>query len=180
MIVRDPLTAPGQWRNFTDPTTQTTCTFADGFVVTTGVPSFRCPGPRDSLADFAVFVEVTLTEPGSCATIWFRFSVSGGGYALRVCEDAYYLVTHGTPEPHRVRDLRRFPLDSPVAGPTRVGIAADGESFRFYRDQEEVGNWSDRTFTSGQVWLGILQMDPAVRPPYQVSFADVEVWGNGT
>lgn len=179
LIVQDPLTAAREWEDFTDGQTRTTCTFVDGLVATTEAASFRCPGPRDSIADLAVFVDVTLAEPGSCATIWFRFRVLDGGYALRVCEGAFYLVTHGTPEPHTVQDLRRFRFDEPLDGRTRVGIAADGDAFRFYRDGREVGTWSDDTFTRGQVWLGILQMEPEVPPPYQVTFADVEIWGSG-
>jgi eukaryotic-like serine/threonine-protein kinase len=179
LTVRDDLTAAVHWEERTDEATGTTCAFADGLVATTGSESFRCPGPRDNLSDLAVSVDVDLVAPGSCATIWFRFTVTDGGYALRVCEEAYYFVTHGTPEPRDVRDLRRFLFDAPLDGRTRIGIAAEGDTFRFYRDGAEVGAWSDPTFTSGQVWLGILQMDPEIRPPYQVTFADVEIWGRG-
>ena len=179
LVVRDDLTAAVHWEERTDEATGTTCAFADSLVATTGSESFRCPGPRDNLSDLAVSVDVDLVAPGSCATIWFRFTVTDGGYALRVCEEAYYFVTHGTPEPRDVRDLRRFLLDEPMDGRTRVGVAAEGDTFRFYRDGAQVGTWSDPTFASGQVWLGILQMDPEIRPPYQVTFADVEIWGRG-
>jgi eukaryotic-like serine/threonine-protein kinase len=179
-VLRDPLTAARHWEDHTHEETGTTCTFAGGLVATTGSASYRCPGPRDHLATLAVFVDVTPTAPGSCPTIWFRFTVADGGYALRVCEDAYYFTTHGTPEPHTVRNLRVFRLGEPLAGTTRVGITAEGEEFRFYRDGWLVGTWSDGIFTAGQVWLGVLQMDPEVRPPYQVTFTNVEIWGRGS
>jgi hypothetical protein len=179
LIVRDPLAAPGRWEASThEPGTD--CSFADGLLVTSQLPSFRCHGPDDELADLTVLVDVTLVEPGSCATIWFRFTVTDGGYALRVCEEAYYLVTHGTPEPHIVNTLREFWYEESLPSTTRVGIATEGETLRFYRDGELVGSWSDTTFDRGRVGLGVLQMRPEVRPPYQVRFANVEVWGSGS
>jgi eukaryotic-like serine/threonine-protein kinase len=178
LIVRDPLAGPGRWESSTHEA-GTTCDFAGALVVTSRLASFRCRGPADDLADLTVLVDVTLIEPGSCATIWFRFTVADGGYALRVCEEAYYLVTHGTPESHSVNSLREFWFDAPLAGTTRVGIAAEGETLRFYRDGEPVGSWSDAAFERGRVALGVLQMRPEVRPPYRVRFANIEVWGSG-
>jgi eukaryotic-like serine/threonine-protein kinase len=180
LIVRDPLTAPGRWESTTyEAEPDTTCDFAGALVVTSQIPSFRCRGPADEMADQTVLVDVSLLEPGSCATIWFRFTVTGGGYALRVCEDAYYLVTHGIPESHIVNTLREFRHEEALATTTRVGIAAEGESLRFYRDGELVGSWSDATFDRGRVGLGVLQMRAEIRPPYRVSFANIEVWGSG-
>jgi hypothetical protein len=178
LIVRDPLAETGPWE-LTTHESGTTCDFAGGLVVTSQLPSFRCPGPVDELSDVAVLVDVTLLEPGSCATIWFRFTVADGGYALRVCEEAYHLATHGTPEPYSVNPLREFRLGAPLAGTARVGIVADGGLLRFYRDGALVGSWSDSTFGTGRVQLGVLQMRPEVLPPYRVSFADIEVWGSG-
>jgi hypothetical protein len=178
LIVRDPLTAPGRWE-VTLHESGTTCDFADALAVTSQIPSFRCKGPADVLSDVAVLVDVTLVEPGSCASIWFRFTAAGGGYALRVCEEAYYLVTHGTPESHSVTTLREFHFVAPLAATTRVGIVTDGAQFRFYRDGELVGSWSDSTFARGRISLGLLQMRPEVRPPYRVRFANIEVWGSG-
>jgi hypothetical protein len=177
LIVSDPLTAAGRWE-VTPHEPGTICEFADALVVTSQLASFRCRGPADILSDVAVQVDVTLVQPGSCATVWFRFTLAEGGYALRVCEEAYYLVTHGAPEPHSVTTLREFWLDAPVAGTTRVGVVADGELLSFYRDGEPVGSWPDSTFDSGRVSLGLLQMRPEVRPPYQVSFTNIEVWGS--
>jgi hypothetical protein len=177
LIVRDPLAAPGQWEPTVHEETST-CGFADGLLVTSQVASFRCKGPADLLADLAVQVDVTLLEPGSCATIWFRFTLQQGGYAVRVCEEAYYLVIHGTPESYTVSTLRRFWLAEPLVGTTRVGIVASGESLSFYRDGVQVGTWSDETFNSGRVSVGVLKMRQEVRPPYRVTFANVEIWGS--
>jgi hypothetical protein len=182
-ILSDPLTAPGRWPETEHQPSGSTCALGgvDGLVVTGEIASFRCPGPRDDLADLAVFVDVALLDPDSCATVWFRFTVTDGGYALRVCQEAYYLVTHGIPEPHTVRTLRELPLEPPLAaaGTTRVGVVAEGELLRLYRDGRLVGEWSDGTFARGTVQLGVLQMRPEDRPPYRVSFGDVEIWGSG-
>jgi hypothetical protein len=178
LVLRDPLSAAGRWEPFTHER-GTTCDVSGGLHVTSQLPSFRCKGPVDELSDVAVLVDVTLVEPGSCAAIWFRFTVAGGGYALRVCEQAYYLVTHGTPEPHSVNTLREFRFGAALAGTARVGIVADGTLLRFYLDGELVGSWSDDTFSRGRVQLGLLQMRPEVEPPYRVSFANIEVWGSG-
>ena len=182
-ILADPLTAPRRWPETVHEESGSSCGFTDpgGLVVTGEIASFRCRGPRDDLADLAVFVDVALLDPDSCATVWFRFTVLDGGYALRVCREAYYLVTHGTPEPHTVRTLRELPLEPPLAaaGATRVGVVAEDDRLRFYRDGRLVGEWSDGTFARGTVQLGVLQMRAGDRPPYRVSFADLEIWGSG-
>jgi hypothetical protein len=182
LIVSDPLAASGRWPETEHEQSGSSCGFAGtgGLVVSAEIPSFRCQGPRDELADLAVFVDVALRDPASCATIWFRFTVRDGGYALRVCREAYYLVTHGTPEPHTVRTLRELPLEPPLAAAdtTRVGVVADGDLLRLYRDGRLVGEWSDGTFTRGTVQLGVLQMRPEDLPTYRVSFEDIEIWGS--
>jgi eukaryotic-like serine/threonine-protein kinase len=177
LIVRDQLAAAGRWE-VTVHEPGTVCDFADALMVTSEEASFRCRGPVDIMSDVAVWVDVTLLEPGSCATVWFRFTVADGGYALRVCEEAFYLVTHGAPESDSVRTLREFWFDAPVTGTTRVGIVADGADLRFYRDGALVGGWSDSTFPTGRIGLGLLQMRPEVRPPYRVSFTNIEVYGS--
>jgi hypothetical protein len=179
LIVRDPLTAPGNWELRDDAANETTCAFDEGLLVTSNRASYRCPGPQDVLFSLAVFADVTLIEAGSCASVWFRFTLADGGYALRVCQDGYHLATHGTPEPRSVKPLRTFRQDVPVGAVTRVGVAAEGTTLRFYRDGAPVGEWSDDTFTNGYVGLGLLQMRPEDRPPYRVRFANVEIWGRG-
>jgi hypothetical protein len=179
LIVRDPLTTAGRWE-VTTHAPGTTCDFADALVVTSEEASFRCKGPADIMSNMAVWVDLTPLAPGSCPTVWFRFTLADGGYALRTCEEAFYLVTHGAPEPNSVSTLREFWFDTPVTGTTRVGIVADGTELRFYRDGELVGSWSDSTFASGRIGLGLLQMRPEVRPPYQVSFSNIEVYGTAS
>lgn len=181
-VIADPLTAPLGWQVRHDPDNQVSCRLDGGLVVTSQrAASYRCPGPRDELTDLAVSVDVTLAAPGSCASVWFRFAVATGGYALRVCQDGYYFVTHGTPEPHSVTTLRTIRLAEPIAigTPTRIGLTAAGDTFRFYRDGQPAGGWSHSGFTGGHVALGILQMRPEDPPPYEVVFGQIEIWGRG-
>jgi eukaryotic-like serine/threonine-protein kinase len=175
-ILIDSLSAPGYWRERQDDTHEVTCSFDDGLVIRSGrAASYRCPGPRDTLSDLAVTVDVTLVEPGSCATVWFRFTIRDGGYALRICEDAYYLVTHGIPESSSVVTLRTYRFDAPLAlgQPIRVGIVAEGSRLEFHRDDSVEFTWSSQAFVDGEVALGILQMEHG--PPYQVRFANIEI-----
>jgi len=179
LALRDPLTVPKDWQPRAEPARKATCAFDNAFVVTSGITgSYRCRGNQTSWRDFSVFVDVTLINEGSCAGMWFRFA-SERGYALRICADGYYFVTHGTPLASTVATLRDFRFgDATIAtgDPTRVGITAEGGSFRFYRDGEFVGGWNDSTFTAGRVVPGIFQVADTAQPPFQVSFANIEIW----
>lgn len=181
-VVDDDLADPGAgWHDHTDPEQQATCTLDGGLTAhSDDGKSYRCPHNQPStLRDMAVYVDVTLVEPGSCASIWFRFRVRDGGYALRVCEDGFRLVTHGVPEPHQVTTLHTIPDRLALNRSVRVGIVADGGDMRFFRDGQEIGQWVHHDFTQGEVALGLLQMRPEHQPPYTVRFADVEIWGRG-
>jgi len=180
LVLSDPLTSPRDWQVIENAERKATCAFDNAYVVTSEIASsFRCRGNQTSWRDFSVFVDVKLINEGSCAAVWFRFA-SERGYALRICRDGYFLVTHGTPEPSMVTLLRefRFP-DAPIATgvATRVGITAEGSSLRFYRDGDIVGGWVDSTFAAGRIIPGVFQsIDSAPAAPFQVSFAKLEIW----
>jgi hypothetical protein len=178
VVPRDPLTAPGRWKvRDPEPEHQVSCGFDGGLVLTSQkAVNYRCPGPKDAITGTAVFVTVTLNRSNSCAAVWFRFTVATGGYAVRICEDGYFLVVHrsdGQVEPLRTM-LPAAPLN--VDDPTRIGIVMDGAAIRVYQDGDLVDEWSNPRFTEGQVHLGLLQ-SPGTEPPFQVTFSDVEVWG---
>jgi eukaryotic-like serine/threonine-protein kinase len=135
---------------------------------------FRCQGLRDTLADFSVTVDAKLLVKGSCAGVWFRFS-NEMGYALRICEDGYSVVTHGVGSPSAITVLRTMPFPVALKSAVRVGVVGRGGRFTFYRDGREVGTTQDSTLTRGRVILGIFQDGPPDSEPFSVSFSTVEV-----
>jgi eukaryotic-like serine/threonine-protein kinase len=149
-------------------------------VVTRGLPgSFRCKGNQTQWTDFSVFVDVTLINKGSCAGVWFRFALEKG-YALRICENGYYLVIHGHPTSATITLLREFRFIGepvPLGAKTRVGITMEGSSFRFYRDGKLVGQFVENeiTFARGRITMGVFQVASRPQPPYQVAFTDLEI-----
>jgi eukaryotic-like serine/threonine-protein kinase len=175
LILADQLIGDGQWKSRDDKANQASCAFSGALVVTKqNVGPFRCPGPPDQVGDFGVFVDVRLLSRDSCAGIWFRFTMAG--YALRICHDGYFVVTHGATGPTAVATLHAYPFNLTGDGPVRVGIVAEGPVLRFFRDGHEVGTWRDPTFAQGRIALGVFQDRASDRPPFSVSFANVEVW----
>ncbi len=173
--VKESLDKPGAWSNRNDATFKATCVL-DGRLVATlqSEATYRCPGRSDTWTDFSAFVTVTLVNPGSCAGIWFRYTNAAGGYALRVCEDGYHLVTHSTTQ---TNSLRSFPA-GPIAlnTPVRVGIMTEGSSLRFFRGDAFVGELTNSTHTQGRVVLGVFQVPKGATPPFTAEFADIEIW----
>jgi hypothetical protein len=111
--------------------------------------------------------------------VWFRFA-NEKGYALRVCETGYHVVIHGFPDPATVNTLREFRFVGepvPLEAKTRVGITAEGNSFRFYRDGKFVGQLvdSEGTFPSGRITMGVFPVGVVVLPPYQVAFSEIQI-----
>jgi hypothetical protein len=177
LILSDRLVGDGQWKTRDDKANQASCAFSGALVVKKqNVGPFRCPGPPDVVGDFSVFVDVRLLTPDSCAGIWFRFTMAG--YALRICRDGYFVVTHGATGPTAVVTLHAYPFSQPLTGDAtvRVGVVAQGTVLRFFRDGHEVGTWHDPTFTQGRIALGVFQDHATDQPPFAVSFANVEVW----
>jgi hypothetical protein len=174
LVARDPLLTENLWHPRDDRDNQTTCAFDGALVVTKQTAgSYRCPGPVDPVTNFSADVDVRLLAPGSCASVWFRFD--SAGYALRICEDGYHLVTHGVGAASAITPLHTFPFTIALDTATRVGVSAHGTELTFHRDGRPVGTWRDATFLQGRVVLGIFQDATASQPPYRVSFANVEI-----
>ncbi|HEX8630515.1 MAG TPA: protein kinase, partial [Catenuloplanes sp.] len=133
-VVQDALTSGRQWTPRTDRRNQATCTPADrpvdsGLLVELQkVGLYRCPGPINLLGDFTMSVDVQLMTPRSCAGVWFRYAQMAG-YVLRVCEDGYYLNTHGVPASTDVHTVRTMVFDQPAVPKQtiRVGITVEGD-----------------------------------------------------
>jgi len=173
--VNESLAAPGAWLNRDDTTFNAVCNLNGRLIATLATEAtYRCPGRTDTWTDFSAFVTVTLVNPGSCAGIWFRYTNTAGGYALRVCEDGYHLVTH-TPSA-QVGSLRSFPQQTALNTPVKVGIMAEGSTFRFFRDGTFVDELTDSTYARGRVVLGVFQVAKGVKPPFAVEFRDIEIY----
>ncbi|GIF51422.1 serine/threonine protein kinase [Asanoa ferruginea] len=177
LLIANPLITAGVWSARNDKDNHTTCAFDGALVVTRQtVGSYRCPGVQDVLTDFSVTVDVKLRTPGSCAAVWFRFDTAG--FVLRICAEAYYLVTHGVGGPATVTPLRTFQLAEPIATgtATKIGITAEGTNLAFSRDGRQIGDWTQARFQRGRVVLGIFQDgQTSAPPPFSVSFANIEI-----
>ncbi len=187
--LRDPLTAPYHW-TAKDETARGLgkCLFDGTLVVTTPTfNSYRCQGPRDTFMDARFEVDVTLLAPDSCAAIWFRFTLAGGGYAARVCPAGVHVVTHAVPGMRDVENLRRFAYDGDrvleVGDTVRVGIEFLGDDLRVRVDDREIGAMPLSTLLpdtatvpmTGRVLLGIFPFSDEGAAPFSVGFADAAI-----
>jgi hypothetical protein len=139
-VVQDPLNAPGLWVDTEDPQTRASCLTRGTMRVTRmdrGV--YRCAGPTRHLSgDHSIAVNTTLETAGSCAAIWFRYSVERGGQVLRVCQDRL-VVAVDRQDDRRVLD--ELPLATPIAlaTTTRVQLVVRRDLARVYRDGALLG-----------------------------------------
>jgi len=173
--VNESLAASGAWLDREDSKFSAVCSLNGRLIATlNSKATYRCPGRTDTWTDFSVFVTVTLINPGSCAGIWFRYTNTAGGYALRVCEDGYHLVTH-TPSA-QVGSLRSFTQQTALNTPVKVGIMAEGTTFRFFRDGSFVDELTNSTYARGRVVLGVFQVENQATPPFQVEFRNIEIY----
>ncbi|WP_238008438.1 serine/threonine-protein kinase [Dactylosporangium sp. AC04546] len=177
VLFTDRLTSEQLWQPRDDKENDATCAFQNALVVTRqSVGSYRCPGPRNEVADFAMTVDVRLQTAASCAAIWFRFDT--GGYVLRVCADGYHVATHGVGGPAAVTTVEDYPFAAPLAvqAVAKVGIEARGADMTFTRDGQPLGTYHDPTFDRGRVVIGIFP-DPktTAAPPFSVAFTNIEV-----
>ena len=170
-----------RWKPREDPIYDASCTVGGVLTVmlrSLNTGSYRCRGVDDTLANLSVVAAVTLANASSCAGIWFRYTDSAGGYALLVCADRYELVSHvGT----KITTLTR-PIEvhtpTPAGQPIRVGIRTEGQRIWFFRNDQTSEVTADQPFTMGRVVLGVFADATAtpVTPPFEVSFANVEIW----
>jgi hypothetical protein len=187
--LRDPLTAPYHWTAKNETADgHGKCLFDESLVVTSpNNDSYRCQGPRDSFMDARVEVDVTVLAPDSCAAIWFRFTLAGGGYAARVCPAGVNVVTHAVPGMRDVESLRRFRYDGDrvleVGDTVRVGIEFFADDLRVRVDGRQIGAMPLSTLLpdtaavplTGRVLLGIFPFSDEGTAPFSVGFADVAI-----
>ena len=179
LVVRDPLTAPRRWQNTTNTKYQASCTLDGALKVELGDPtagSFKCTGVNDVLANFSVIVDVALHSEASCAGVWFRFSVSQGGYVFTVCRDRIQLHIHGNDGKFKPLSTKYLDTSVPLDTKVRIAVMGDGPTMRLFMDGDEVLDYADSQYASGRVVLGVRPFDGPGTPPYQVSFTDVALY----
>jgi hypothetical protein len=179
VVVSDPLTTPRRWQNTMNAQYQATCTLSGALRVELGDPragAYRCTGVNDILTNFSVVVDVALHTEVSCAGVWFRFTVSQGGYVFTVCRDRLQLYTHSNDGKFKLLKTKYLDTSVPLDSEVRIAVMGDGPAMRLFMDGDELLDHTDSQYTSGRVVLGLRPFDGPGAPPYRVSFTDVTLY----
>jgi eukaryotic-like serine/threonine-protein kinase len=180
LLWRESLKAPGRWIETSIPRYDASCTLGGALRVELGDPSagsYKCTGIKDTLTNFTVVVDVVLHGEGSCAGVWFRFSVQDGGYVFTVCRDQVQLFVHnneGFTQLDSAYPQPALPIDRKI----RIAAMGDGDTLRLFVGGEMLleTETTDAVYPSGRVVLGVLPRSAQAEAPYRVSFTDVEVY----
>ncbi len=176
-LIQDPLNEPGQWLDSELAEDGSSCVI-DGVLRASqrsrGV--YQCSGPdTDIPPDSSVEVTTTLETAGSCSAIWLRWNGTAG-YQVRVCADAVH-VAIDRPEDKRI--LRSMPLSRPIVvdKPTALRVVVLNEAVEVLIDGVSTGftDLTDVDLDRGQILLGISVDSVTARPPFAVSFANVDI-----
>ncbi|NUT34063.1 MAG: serine/threonine protein kinase [Hamadaea sp.] len=178
----DPLVKPNKWNVDKDHI----CLFRDdasGFEARTTRVAWRCSAAvEQGHSNVAIAVTVTLTEPGTCAGIWFRYRDSqNGGYAMAICEDQAYFIRHekNTKNEWGTVVQLHLPYDKPYGlhTPSRFAVVADGQTMTFYRDGEVLNSGTEDDYAIGKIAIGILQIEESVEgTTFGALFRDASFW----
>jgi predicted Ser/Thr protein kinase len=177
-LVQDSLAAPGRWKNSAIAQFEASCVLDGALRAQLGNPSagaYRCEGVRDTLTNFSAVVDVVLHNAGSCAGVWYRFTVADGGYVIAVCRDRIRLSVHSGSS---FTPLRSSYFDSPLRldRKVRLAVRAYGSTMEFFLDGRKLLEYSDDRYTNGRVVLGVVPFDADAESPYRVSFSDVAIY----
>jgi predicted Ser/Thr protein kinase len=176
-VIQDRLNEAGQWLDSEIREERSNCVI-DGVMRATRVSRgvYQCAGPEDRLPlDSSVDVLTTLESAGSCSAIWLRWNGTGG-YQVRLCADEVQIAVDKTDDK---RVLETLPLAAPIRldRPTAVRVAVRDGVAEVFLDGQSVGSatLTEADLVEGQVLLGISVSTITQRPPYTVSFADVDI-----
>jgi hypothetical protein len=177
VIIRDRLNQPGQWRDSEIRADGAKC-FTRGVLRAARIDrgTFQCAGPQVEIGDdVGVAVSTALQNAGSCAAIWFHWTPGYGGHVLRICQDAMS-VAADRPDDRRVFGTLRLATPIPVKKSVRVHLVVRDGRAEIYRSGGYVGSVHlPQDSDAGQVRLGISVESPHGKPPYTVTFADVDI-----
>ncbi len=176
-MISDPLNEPGQWSDSEITEDGSSCVI-DGVMrarqKNRGI--YQCTGPeKDVPPDSSVDVTTTLETDGSCAAIWLRWN-GDAGYQVRLCADAVH-VAIDRPEDKRI--LQSMPLNEPIVvdQPTTLRVVVWNQTVEVLVDGVSVGSTelTEVDLAEGQVLLGMSVDSVTARPPFAVSFANVDI-----
>ncbi len=178
VVVSDPLSSPGPWRETFDRK-GSSCAFGDGDGMLVSRPDrgdYRCTGPKDAVAgSHDISFDVRLLTTGACAAMWFD-APDAGGYRFDVCRDRVALRT--------ARDLGAAGrLDQPLANPlaadatwrVRIEVTAGAVAISIDGDTVADAPMSQLTPPAGTVVLGITVPSGKGEELQQVQYANVDI-----
>jgi len=180
-IIRGALRVPGLWLDSEIREESANC-FTRGVMQAGRVSpgDYRCVGSDDMdkiiQDDFGVEVTTALRNADSCAAIWFHWTFSRGGHVLRLCPDTLS-VAADTVNDQRVFGTVKLAKPIPLQRSTRVHLVVRDSRAEVFRDGKFIGavDIPPGEPDQGQVLLGISVATRTGSPPYQVTFADLEI-----
>jgi predicted Ser/Thr protein kinase len=176
-VIQDPLNTTGQWSDSEVPDEHASCVI-DGVMraarQSRGV--YQCAGPEKKITgDHMVSVTTTLESAGSCSAVWLRWN-RDSGYQVRICADKMQ-VSIDRPTDKRI--LNTFTLYDEIAlgTPTPIRVVVRDGSADLFANETFVGTTrlSETALKDGQVLLGMSVDTVADKPPFAVSFANVDI-----
>ncbi|MDT4992889.1 MAG: eukaryotic-like serine/threonine-protein kinase [Actinoplanes sp.] len=178
LILKDALTAPGQWLDSEIREQHANC-FTAGVMRAGRVDrgTYRCVGPTKNVADdFGVQVTTALQSTGSCSAVWFHWVPGIGGHILKICQDSLS-VAADKPDDHKVYGTLTLNRPIRLKTATRVHLVLRGQRAEIYRAGAFVGSVPipDGEPDTGQVVLGISVDALSEPPPFTVTFAALEI-----
>jgi len=180
-IIQGALRVPGLWLDSEIREQGANC-FTRGVmqVGRVSLGDYRCVGSDDVdeviADDFGVEVTTSLRNADSCAAIWFHWTFSRGGHVLRLCSDSLS-VAADTVNDQRIFGTVQLAKPIPLQKSTRVHLVVRDSRAEVFRDGKFIGSVDipPGEPDQGQVLLGISVTGRTGPPPYQVTFANLDI-----
>jgi predicted Ser/Thr protein kinase len=178
VIMQDPLVKKGLFETGSSP--EGGCTFRDSaYAVDLKLEGFyTCDGPVQEIAgDHLISVDVTLTRPGSCSSIFFLRSSEDDYYELESCADVVILNRHDAEDVDTVGSLA-LAQDLTTGREIAVGLRVAGTTVTAEHAGRAVATFTipaAAVTTGGRMTLGVYGDDDEAAPPYGVRYRNIEV-----
>jgi hypothetical protein len=177
-IIQDSLSQPGQWLDSEVREQNARCVVKNVLRASrSDRGTFQCEGPKKRIPDgFSVAVTTSLETLGSCASVWIHWDDQAGGQVLRICQEGFALA-EDTPADQRLIGTLSLGRPIPLHKAVRVKLVVGSGVVGVFMSGDLVGRipLPPDSARSGQVVLGISVPSLAVPPPYDVTFADIDL-----
>lgn len=178
----DPLSAPYMWQSVpNDSLTNGYCLFEQGaYHVSSNVPTTftLCPpaAQQPAAGDMTFETRMQILH-GDCGGIFFRGDFQQGNfYYFVLCFDGgHYLFTYAhfkLLQNIHVQSTKFAALQANPQALVAVALVAQGNSFTFYVNHQQIDQISDSTYTSGQIAL----FGFSIHNPTEVVFSNARLW----